>query len=68
METSEYMEVMLPDGYQWVLLTTTLIAFECLMIGCCFPGRARSRHFKMDFMKKFYSIHGLDSEGRANGG
>ena len=60
METNEYMTVQLPDGYQWVLLTAAVIAFECLMVGCIIPGRARSKHFNMEHMKKFYPIHGLD--------
>lgn len=47
-----------PNEFGYVLLAAVILAFECLLIGFLFPGRARSKIFNEDFMKsKFGSIH-----------
>ena len=63
MENGQYIAVKLPQHYQWVLFTSFMLAFECMLFGFLVVGKARSRAFTKDFMMKFYGIHGLNEEG-----
>jgi hypothetical protein len=35
----------LPSDYGWVVIAAAVLAFELLVIGFLFPGRARSKAF-----------------------
>ena len=49
---SEYIAIILPPEYPYVMLVAGIVAFEVLLVGFLGPGRERSKYFSKQFMEE----------------
>ena len=57
---SEYIAIILPPEYPYVMLVAGIVAFEVLLVGFLGPGRERSKYFSKQFMEENFGRQIMD--------
>ena len=55
--STPYMTVVLPDGYNWAVLSAVILCIECIMHSLLVVVRNRMKFFTPEFMEQFADIH-----------